>query len=215
MPVNCVYDKTSGTVSFSTTHFSKYALAYNKVSFDDVNDWAKDYITKLAAMNIISGKGNGKFAPLEKVTRAQFTKMLFGLSGLDNSALKNYKKSKFKDVANTDWCEPYVMWAYKNNIVTGVGNGKFAPNDVITREQMSAMLYKFIKARSLNITASSDTKDFADGNLVSSWAKDAVAFILRAQIINGRTNGKFDPQGTATREEAAKIIAMVVEKSAE
>ncbi|MDF2822513.1 MAG: Ig family protein, partial [Clostridiales bacterium] len=75
IPAYSKYDATTKSVLFTTNHFSTYAVAYNKITFSDVSGWAENYITYLAARNIIVGVGYGKFTPEAQVTRAQFTKM--------------------------------------------------------------------------------------------------------------------------------------------
>ncbi|MDF2822588.1 MAG: putative phosphoesterase, partial [Clostridiales bacterium] len=168
------------------------------------------YITYLAARNIIVGVGYGKFTPEAQVTRAQFTKMVFGASGLDNSVLEGYKVSDFEDVSSNTWYASYVMWASKNGIANGVGDNKFDPDASITREQMTVMLHNFIKFSEVKLVSHS-VEEFKDNELISSWAFDAVNYINSVSIIDGKGDGTFDPAKPATRAEAAKVVATFIQ----
>lgn len=210
IPVYSEYDMATKTVRFTTSHFSTYAVAYNKVIFSDVSGWAESHITYLAARNVISGVGGGEFAPQKQLTRAQFTSMLFGISGMDKSSLEDYRIAGFKDISLKDWYTPHVMWAYKNGIVGGIGNDKFDPNANITREQMAVMFYNFIKFSGVKLTSDTKNEDFKDTEKISSWAADAVKFIQGASIISGKGEGVFDPAGAATRAEASAVVATYI-----
>lgn len=112
---------------------------------------------------------------------------------------------KFTDVAQGSWYYNAVLWASQNGIVTGYANGMFRPNTNITREQLARMLY----AHAGTPAVSGDLNNFADGAKVSNWAKDAVIWAKEKGVIKGKTvNGKLciDPQGNATRAEAATMM---------
>lgn len=202
------YDQATGYVSFVTTHFSTYTVGYNKLNYKDTaNSWAKDSITYLAARNIISGVGNGNFAPNEGVTRAQFARMLAGILGVDAS---NLTGSRFSDVSVQKWYAPYVEWAAENDIVAGKGNGKFEPDAPETREQMAVMITNFARTAKYTLPGKTGTSNFADQEQISSWAVEAVAAVKTAGIISGKPGNKFDPQAYATRAEAASMLTVLL-----
>jgi hypothetical protein len=198
------YDQANNKMVFETTHLSLYAVGLNEVSFNDVqNHWAKNSIEFLAARTILKGKGEGLFDPNGKVTRAEFVTMLAGSIDIDAAEFMN---AGFDDVAVGAWYSDYVNWAVSEEIVKGYGNGKFGPNDVITREQMAVMTDNFIKAMQSELDVVNENVSFKDQESISNWAAKAVANMQQHGIINGRTDGTFDPQGTATRAEAAAVI---------
>ncbi|HHV19269.1 MAG TPA: S-layer homology domain-containing protein, partial [Thermoanaerobacterales bacterium] len=86
------------------------------------------------------------------------------------------------------------------------GNGRFGPSDVITREQMAVMTDNFIKAMKAQLDIVNKKAGFTDQAKINSWSSEAVANMQQYGIIKGKTSGTFDPQGTATRAEAATIL---------
>lgn len=205
---NCYYDEESGKIKFNTDHFSRYAVGYNEVSFSDVSGWCKDYVNYLAARGIITGSGEGKFAPSANITRAEFAQILANMSGAD---LSSYISSSFSDVNTSAWYSKAVAWAYAEGIVLGA-DGKFNPNACITRQDIALMLARYaekIAKTTLDETVNAVT--FADQSKISAYAKAAVSTMQQAGIIGGRSNNTFDPQANATRAEASKMIALLLQ----
>lgn len=188
---------------------SVYGVGYKTTAFftDTENHWAKDNIDFVVRRGLISGITATTFEPDRLITRADFLMALGKLSGADVSV---YKTSSFIDVANDSNAMPYIEWAYKSGIVSGTGNNKFSPNDEITREQMAVMMQKYAKVIGYTIPVSRQYDVFTDDSKISSWAKDAVKAITQAEIVNGKSGGNFDPQGNATRGEAATILQRFV-----
>lgn len=207
---NSSYNQTAGQVIFTTDHLSTYAVSYNKMSFSDTtNHWASSYITYLSARGIASGSGNGLFAPNAEITRAEFAKMLAGIANVDVSG---YTTSTFSDVQTGDWHLPYVAWAAEQNIVQGNKKQQFQPNARISREEMAVMLKRFADASGVALPTSGGAGSFADQARISAWAVEAVSALSQAGLVAGKGNGKFDPQGGATRAEAAKVVAALVQE---
>lgn len=207
---NSSYDNT-GRLIFSRNRLSTYGVGYKAPApaFSDIaKHWAKDNIDFIASRDLISGASATTFAPNTDITRADFLMALGRLSGADVSG---YKVSSFSDVKATDTDMPYIEWAVKNKIVSGYGNGKFGPNDSITREQMAMMMVNYAKATGYKLHVSIAAVTFADNAKISAYAKDAVKAIQQTGVINGKYNNSFDPQGNTTRAEAATILRRFVE----
>ena len=175
---------------------------------DTVNHWAKDNIDFVANRGLISGTSATVFSPDTAITRADFLMALGKLSGADMSG---YTTSSFTDVANTAPAMPFIEWAVKNNIVQGVGNNKFGPDNKITREDMAVMMVNYAKATGYTLPVSRQAATFADDAKISAYAKDAVKAIQQTGVISGKPNNLFDPQGNATRAEASTILRRFVE----
>ncbi|WP_197055545.1 S-layer homology domain-containing protein [Intestinimonas butyriciproducens] len=206
---NSSYD--NGRVIFSRNTLSTYGVGYKAPSpafTDTAKHWAKDNIDFVASRDLISGTSATTFAPNTAITRADFLMALGRLSGADVSG---YKTGSFTDVKNTDPAMPYIEWAVKNKIVSGYGNGKFGPSDSITREQMAVMMVGYAKATGYKLPASIAAVTFSDSAKISAYAKDAVKAIQQASIMQGKGSNIFDPQGSATRGEAATILRRFVE----
>ncbi len=108
---------------------------------------------------------------------------------------------RFDDVADGDWFAPYVTKAASKEIVKGSGN-LFRPNDTITRQDASVILYRLLGGK----VVFSDTASFTDDTQISDYAKDAVAYLAGIKIINGMSDGSFQPNGLLTRAQAAVLI---------
>lgn len=185
--------------------FSSYAVLENKVNFTDiasVQAWAGKQIQVVAAKGAIEGVGEGKFAPKSNVTRAEFAKMLIRALNLEN----NSAVQSFSDVSSTAWYAPYVAVAAEKGIITGRSAAKFDPNATITRAEMATMIARAVKsinpAATTNVTAISQ---FSDAAKISASLRDGVAFAADHNLVIGNA-GKFNPNDTATRAEAAVII---------
>lgn len=185
--------------------FSSYAVLENKVNFTDiasVQAWAGKQIQVVAAKGAIEGVGEGKFAPKSNVTRAEFAKMLIRALNLEN----NSAVQSFSDVSSTAWYAPYVAVAAEKGIITGRSADKFDPNATITRAEMATMISRAVKfinpAATTNATAISQ---FSDAAKISASLRDGVAFAASHNLVIGNA-GKFNPNDTANRAEAAVII---------
>ena len=205
---NCVYDTATGTVLFKTTHFSKYAVAYNSVSFGDVSGWYADSVSYLAARGIINGKSSSSFAPQANITRAEFVQILAGMSGAD---LNSFSKTSFSDVKTGDWYAEAVEWAYESGIASGY-NGNFAPNTCITRQDMAVMLTRYAdKVAKFTLPTEKTAVTFSDTARIASYAASAVTAMQQAGVISGKGNNLFDPTANATRAESAKMVTVLLQ----
>ena len=142
------------------------------------------------------------------MTRGMF---VTALGRLANADVSGYEKSRFTDVKSDDYHMGYVEWANKNNIVKGIGDGKFAPDQSITREQMAVILQSYAKAIGFTLPKVHAENTFADSAKIGAYAKDAVKQMQMAGIISGKNSNLFDPQGTATRAEVSAVLRRFVE----
>ncbi len=201
------YDQATGTVTFSTSHFSRYIVKENKVTFSDLgkHEWARLNVESMAAKGIITGVPGGKFAPADTLTRAEFAAMIVRLYKLEDAAATN----TFSDVKSTDWFYKAVLTASKAGIVNGLPDGRFDPNGKVTREQMAAMVARAlvsVKAKDLTADAGKYTAKFGDKGTISSFAVSESNLVAKYGIMSGKPGNKFDPKGNATRVEAAVVM---------
>ncbi|PKM48055.1 MAG: hypothetical protein CVV03_00355 [Firmicutes bacterium HGW-Firmicutes-8] len=211
------YDAASGTIIFKTNHFSKYALLedVSPGNFKDVaGHWGQKEIEFMATKGYVIGVGDKKFAPDNKVTRAEFVTILTRVAGLKANP---GGAVRFSDVPTDAWYRGAVGAAVNAGLVTGVGKDKFAPDQLITREQMVAMIVQLMAKNGLN-TSISDTDavkvlaKFIDKADISSWAHMPVAFLVREQLMSGRASNQFAPLGNATRAEATVALYRALQK---
>ena len=204
MVSKCIYDVSTGRVIFNTNHFSTYAVGHNSISFNDVstNAWYSSAVQFVSARNLFGGVGDGNFAPGTTMTRGMFATVL---ARLDEADLSSYKTSAFTDVKMDSWYGAAIAWCADKGIVGGVGNGLYAPDQEITREQMALMLNNYIQYK--NIKLAGTTKPaFADKANISAWALDAVEAMQQFGIISGVGDNTFNPNGTADRASVATIF---------
>lgn len=185
----------------------------------DVGEWAHQSIQLMYHNCIFSGMGNGKFEPNTAMTRGMLVTVLY--NRIYTSGSKPQYANPFSDVGSGDWYYDGVTWAAANGIVAGMGDGIFAPNDKLTREQFAAILYRFEVWRDrewgdgkgngyqtdLNLRTSLSA--FPDKARVSAWAEDALSWAVANQLISGSKEGDIvylNPQSDATRAQAACIL---------
>ncbi|NLZ92161.1 MAG: hypothetical protein GX918_09600 [Clostridiales bacterium] len=199
------YDPATGNVTFTTTHFSYYAVSYKQVSFSDVaaDAWYERAVSFIAAREITTGTGSGNFSPEAKLTRGQFIVMLMKAYGMAPDA---NPKDNFSDAGST-WYTGYLAAAKKLGISAGIGNNLFAPEKEITRQEMFTLLHNALKVIGQLPEGSSGKTlaDFADSDAIAPWAKGAMKLLVEAGTLGG-SDGKLTPQGTTTRAEMAQVL---------
>ena len=147
-----------------------------------MNHWATESIDYVTSRGLFNGKTEDTFAPEEATTRAQLMTVLARLDGADTTGAA---------------LEKGMAWAVANGISDGSN-----PNAPITRQQLAAMLYRYAGSPAVE-----GTLNFPDAGSVSDYAKDAMLWVTQNGIINGKTDGRLDPTGLATRAQVATMIA--------
>ena len=179
--------------------------------FSDVagpNDWSHEGIDYCVRRSLMVGTGVGTFSPGMNCSRAQIVQILYNLSG-DKTDYSRYYLP-FTDVAPGAWYYDAVAWAYFNNVVSGTSETTFAPNDVITREQMAVILYGYTAEFAPEFTGNAASLNtFPDAGSVANWAYTAMSWAVGNGLISGMGSGGVSylaPQGSATRAQASAII---------
>lgn len=176
-------------------------------SFTDVHpeDWYCDAVNYAVSNNLFNGTSATTFSPSQPMTRGMFVTVLGRMAEVDT---ENYTDTSFSDVPTTAYYAPYISWANGEGIVSGIDNDRFSPDESVTREQIAKMLFTY--AQSLQIDTNTDFipdkyYDYTDYRTVSRYASQAVSWCINNGIING-SNGKINPQETATRAEVATML---------
>lgn len=160
--------------------------------------WYHDGVHYCVENGLMMGISKTTFAPDIPITRGMIVTILWRLEGspLVSASLD------YDDVKPEDWYGEAVRWADSAGVVTGYGNGKFAPNDPVTREQMAAMLWRYAGSPKVDGSLSS----FADGAQTSSWAQTATIWAVEQGLIVGVGNDRLESRGQATRAQAATTL---------
>ncbi|THF83238.1 discoidin domain-containing protein [Cohnella fermenti] len=174
------------------------------VPFKDVTEsnWAKKDIDRLVKLGAISGYADGSFKPEAQITRAEFLKILVLAMGLKSQETKVFTDTK------QHWAKDYISIAGSLGIVFGRAGDMFAPDEVITRQEMAIMLARSGK---LSENATGTSGGFIDQEQIPVWADEAIGAIISANIMNGYPDGSFKPARNATRAEAAAVIVRLLD----
>ena len=180
---------------------------YNDVKND--TSWFYPGVQYCLSYGLMSGMGNGSFAPGEYTTRAQVAQILYNLHG--NPEVSG--GTPFTDVPEGAWYQKAVTWAHSVGIVNGVTATTFSPNANITRQDFVLMLMRYLNnVRMVDRTwTPDDLSRFVDAGSVGSWALDAMRDAVAINAISGvPVDGRLyiQPARHATRAEAAKILMM-------
>ena len=173
-------------------------------SFTDTNGhWAKQSIDYVVSKGYFNGLTRSEFGPDKSITRGQFVTVLGRMLNVNTS---DYMSQNFADVNSQMYYSPYIAWANNMGIVGGVGQGRFAPDKVLTREEMAVMMSKFLKVSNKNLNAKGTVTSFNDGSNIESWAKDAVSEMARLGVVSGMGDGNFAPKKPFTRAQVAQVL---------
>lgn len=175
------------------------------IPFTDVlpTDWFYPCVCYAYEENLFQGVSPTQFSPNSSMTRAMLAAVLSRLAGVQGAT----SSAGFTDVAPTAWYASAVNWAAQAGIVNGMGEGLFAPDSNVTREQMATMLYRYAQDYlGLDVSASGDLSGFSDRAKISSWAEQPLAWATGEGIMNGYTDGTLGPGGTASRAEVAAML---------
>ena len=182
--------------------------------FTDVStsDWFYDDVMFVYENGLMADTSATTFKPYSNTTHAQIAVIFYRLEGHPVVEGKN----NFTDVEygpGTAWYYDAVTWAQQNGIMAGYGNGKFGPDDPVTREQLASIFYRYAQYKGYDTTQGGMAiREFDDYESISGYAVDAMTWAVNIGIINGKGNNLLDPQGTATRAEIAAMLHRFIEK---
>ncbi len=200
------YDANSRSIILSGNHFSVYGVGYTAPTekyTDIAAHWAKESIDYVVGRGLFSGTTDTKFSPNTAMDRGMLVTVLGRLAGADVSA---YKTSSFSDVAVGKYYLPYVEWAYKKGIISGIGGGKFAPERAVTREEIALILQNYAKATGYTLPVTREAITFADNSSIASAYASAIRAMQQTGIMVGGNGNKFNPKAGATRAEVAAML---------
>ena len=180
------------------------------MAFTDVGQgaWYYDSVQYVYANGLMTGLNDTTFGPGQTLARAQFAVILYRMNG---EPPVEYT-SKFEDVEEGLWYTDAILWASEQGVVTGYSNGNFGPGDLINREQMALMMYRYALIKGYDTGTRADISGYSDASWVSEFAVEAMQWAVGNGIITGKYNETMlEPQGSASRAECATIIMRFVE----
>lgn len=175
--------------------------------FADVaeNSWYKNAVRFVVDNGLFKGTSDSTFDPEMPMNRGMFVTVLGRLAKVDDT---DENTGAFTDVKAGAYYAGYVTWAADNGIVLGNGDGTFAPDRSISRQEAAVIMFRYAKAMGYDMRAadSGAAGKFSDASLVATWASEAVNWVLEKKVIGGNADGTLNPEGTATRSQVAQII---------
>ena len=163
--------------------------------------WYEEAVRYVYEAGLMQGTTGTTFSPGRTSNRGQITAILHRLEGSPRAGTP-----PFTDVAADSYCADAVAWAEKNNIVRGFEDGTFRPEGRITRQQLAAILFRYLEHRGADTAGRADLSRFSDTAAVADYAREAMAWAVSAGLLQGRSDGTLDPAGSATRAQTAVIL---------
>ncbi|MGG1517328.1 S-layer homology domain-containing protein [Paenibacillus oryzisoli] len=205
---NSKYDAAEGMLVFYAKHFSKYAVISNPVTFTDLasHTWAQSSVNALASRQIVNGVDDHRFAPERAITRAEFLTLLMQAYDL----VKTGYTASFTDVTNGQWYSDAVATAQAMQIVAGYEDGSFGLERQISREEMVVMAVRIVKAPGIELSHTHPAVSFKDAAEIADYAATAVKTLSESGFLEGQGAGNFAPKSSASRAEAAVLIARML-----
>ena len=202
----CIKKNDALFVRVETTHLSIFVVMRDAaLPFTDVADtaWYADAVQYVYENGLMTGVSESEFAPDGTATRGQIVTILWRLAG---SPVVNYAM-RYADVDEGAWYGEAVRWAASTGVVTGYTESSFGPNDAITREQLAAILYRYIKTQGQGFTGMwYFPLRYDDAASISDWADEAMHWCVMKGVLNGTGETTLSPQLTATRAQLAAIL---------
>ncbi len=174
--------------------------------FEDVkaSDWHYDYVKYASETGLFKGTTENTFSPDESLTRAMLVTILYRLEGEPATN----RSIPFADVDISSYYANPVIWAKQTGIVNGVSENYFAPDEIITREQFAAIMYRYaaLKGKDVAVGENADISSYEDYNLISDYAIPAMQYAVASKLITGKTQTTLNPSDGATRAETAAVL---------
>ena len=179
--------------------------------FTDVSekDWFYNDAMFVYKNGLMLGTSKTLFSPHGTVTRGMMATILWRMEG----SLAPKGENSFTDVEAGRWYADAITWAAENGIFAGYSMDKFGPDDPITREQLTAIFYRYADYKGYKLTVTGNLDKFEDADKITDYAKTVMQWAVGNGLIKGKSENLLDPQGTATRAEISAMLHRFVEKA--
>ena len=179
--------------------------------FTDVSekDWFYNDAMFVYKNGLMLGTSKTLFSPHGTVTRGMMATILWRMEG----SLAPKDENSFTDVEAGMWYADAITWTTANGIFAGYSKDKFGPDDPVTREQLTAIFYRYADYKGYKLTVTENLDKFEDADKITDYAKMVMQWAVGNGLIKGKSENLLDPQGTATRAEIAAMLHRFVEKA--
>ena len=179
--------------------------------FTDVSekDWFYNDAMFVYKNGLMLGTSKTLFSPHGTVTRGMMATILWRMEG----SLAPKGENSFTDVEAGRWYADAITWTAENGIFAGYSKDKFGPDDPITREQLTAIFYRYADYKGYKLTVTGNLDKFEDADKITDYAKTVMQWAVGNGLIKGKSETLLDPQGTATRAEISAMLHRFIEKA--
>jgi len=179
--------------------------------FTDVSekDWFYNDAMFVYKNGLMLGTSKTLFSPHGMVTRGMMATILWRMEG----SLAPKGENSFTDVEAGRWYADAITWTTENGIFAGYSKDKFGPDDPITREQLTAIFYRYADYKGYKLTVTENLDKFEDADKITDYAKMVMQWAVGNGLIKGKSENLLDPQGTATRAEISAMLHRFIEKA--
>ena len=179
--------------------------------FTDVSekDWFYNDAMFVYKNGLMLGTSKTLFSPHGTVTRGMMATILWRMEG----SLAPKDENSFTDVEAGMWYADAITWTTANGIFAGYSKDKFGPDDPITREQLTAIFYRYADYKGYKLTVTGNLDKFEDADKITDYANTVMQWAVGNGLIKGKAETLLDPQGTATRAEIAAMLHRFVENT--
>ena len=179
--------------------------------FTDVSekDWFYNDAMFVYKNGLMLGTSKTLFSPHGTVTRGMMATILWRMEG----SLAPKGENSFTDVEAGRWYADAITWTTENGIFAGYSKDKFGPDDPITREQLTAIFYRYADYKGYKLTVTGNLDKFEDADKITDYAKMVMQWAVGNGLIKGKSENLLDPQGTATRAEISAMLHRFIEKA--
>ena len=179
--------------------------------FTDVSekDWFYNDAMFVYKNGLMLGTSKTLFGPHGTVTRGMMATILWRMEG----SLAPKGENSFTDVEAGRWYADAITWTAENGIFAGYSKDKFGPDDPITREQLTAIFYRYADYKGYKLTVTENLDKFEDADKITDYAKMVMQWAVGNGLIKGKSENLLDPQGTATRAEISAMLHRFIEKA--
>ncbi len=183
-----------------------YAVPGSELPFTDVqqNDWFYTAVLYNYRKRVLVGSSATTFSPEKEITRAVAVRALASIEGISDDG--EVTELPFPDADPNAWYAYALNWAVEAGIVSGYSNGNFGVSDPVTREALACMFYNYLSYKGKIGNYTCDLTQYPDGEEVSDWAADEMAYVLAAGLILGNNKGEIMPSGISKRSQLAVLI---------
>lgn len=168
-----------------------------------VTYWAHNDIDSVIALSLFKGTSGTTFGPDIVMSRCMLITVLYRLEGSPD--VTDYE-NRFTDVDADGYYYNALLWGSHNNISNGYSDGRFAPDDPLTREQLVTFLHRYANYKGYNTDVYTDIGGYSDAAKVSPFARESMCWAIGAGIVNGTGNNTLSPQDSALRAQVAAMF---------